>query len=72
MICCDTGSGPGITPGYYGNDEANRALNKEKQSGFVAPAHLFLPSNIKFDGGDKNTYDPSNNYTDAYAKIWGK
>lgn len=53
-------------------DEANRAVSKEKASGYVAPAHLFLPSNIKFDGGDKNTYDPSNNYTDAYAKIWGK
>jgi ribose transport system substrate-binding protein len=53
-------------------DEANRALAKEKQSGFIAPPHLFLPSNIKFDGGDKNTYDPANNYTAAYAKIWGK
>lgn len=53
-------------------DEANRALNKEKDSGFVAPAHLFVPSNIKFDGGPKNTYDPDNGYRDAYAKIWGK
>lgn len=53
-------------------DEANRALNKEKQSGFVAPAHLFLPSNITADGGPKNTYDPDNHYTDVYAKIWGK
>ena len=53
-------------------DEANRALNKLKQSGFVAPAHLFLPSNIKFDGGPKNTYDPDNNYRAIYAKIWGK
>ena len=53
-------------------DEANRALSKEKPSGFVAPPHLFLPSNIKFDGGTKNTYDPDNNYTAAYTKIWGK
>ena len=53
-------------------DEANRALSKEKESGFVAPSHLFLPSNIDSDGGPKNTYDPNNGYAEAYAKIWGK
>jgi ribose transport system substrate-binding protein len=53
-------------------DEANRALNKAKESGFVALPHLFLPSNIKADGGPKNTYDPDNGYRDIYAKIWGK
>lgn len=53
-------------------DEANRALSKGKESGFVAPAHLFLPSNIKSDGGPKNTYDPDNGYRKVYAKIWGK
>lgn len=58
--------------GWQVVDEANRALNKQKQSGFVAPAHLFLPTNIKFDGGPKNTYDPDNNYQAIYAKIWGK
>lgn len=58
--------------GWQAVDEANRALNKQKQSGFVAPAHLFLPTNIKFDGGPKNTYDPDNNYQAIYAKIWGK
>ena len=52
-------------------DEANRALHKEKDSGYVAPAHLFTPANIEFDGGPKNTYDPDNHYTDAYLKIWG-
>jgi ribose transport system substrate-binding protein len=52
-------------------DEANRALHKEKDSGFVAPAHLFTPANIKFDGGPKNTYDPDNGYTAIYEKIWG-
>jgi ribose transport system substrate-binding protein len=58
--------------GWQVVDEANRALSKEKQSGFVAPAHLFLPTNIKADGGPKNTYDPDNGYREAYAKIWGK
>lgn len=52
-------------------DEANRALHGEKDSGYVAPAHLFIPTNIDSDGGPKNTYDPDNGYTDAYLKIWG-
>jgi ribose transport system substrate-binding protein len=52
-------------------DEANRALHKEKDSGFVAPPHLFLPSNIDHDGGPKNVYDPENGYQQAYMKIWG-
>jgi ribose transport system substrate-binding protein len=52
-------------------DEANRAFNNQKDSGYVAPPHLFLPSNIKFDGGAKDVYDPDNGYTDAYLKIWG-
>ena len=51
-------------------DEANRALSKEKDSGFVAPAHLFIASNIGADGGPKNTYDPDNGYTAIYKKIW--
>ncbi|HEY4163677.1 MAG TPA: substrate-binding domain-containing protein [Dongiaceae bacterium] len=52
-------------------DEANRALHKEKDSGFVAPPHLFLATNIDHDGGPNNTYDPENGYQDAYMKIWG-
>lgn len=52
-------------------DEANRAFAGEKDSGYVAPAHLFLPSNIDKDGGPKGIYDPDNGYTDAYLKIWG-
>ncbi len=62
---------PLLLQGWQVVDEANRALAKEKDSGFVAPAHLFLPSNIDRDGGPKNTYDPENNYQGEYAKIWG-
>lgn len=51
-------------------DEANRALNGEPESGYVAPAHLFLPGNVEFDGGDRNIYDPDNGYTDIYTNIW--
>jgi ribose transport system substrate-binding protein len=62
---------PLLLQGWQIVDEANRALAKEKDSGFVAPPHLFLPSNIDADGGPNNTYDPNNGYADAYAKIWG-
>ncbi len=62
---------PLLLQGWQIVDEANRALAKEKESGFVAPSHLFLPSNIDSDGGPKNTYDPNNGYAEAYAKIWG-
>jgi len=62
---------PLILQGWQIVDEANRALSKEKESGFVAPSHLFVPTNIEFDGGPSNIYDPGNGYADAYAKIWG-
>jgi len=51
-------------------DEANRALAGEKPSGYVAPPHLFINTNIKYDGGPKNTYDPENDYQKAYLAIW--
>ena len=51
-------------------DEANRALNKQKDSGFVAPAHLFTAANIGSDGGPKDKYDPDNGYAAIYKKIW--
>ena len=57
--------------GWQVVDELNRAFAGQKPSGYVAPAHLFVPSNIKFDGGPRNTYDPDNGYREAYMKIWG-
>jgi ribose transport system substrate-binding protein len=52
-------------------DELNRAFAGEEPSGYVAPAHLFVPSNIEHDGGPRNIYDPENGYQDAYMQIWG-
>jgi ribose transport system substrate-binding protein len=52
-------------------DELNRAFAGEEHSGYVAPAHLFVPSNIEHDGGPRNIYDPENGYQDAYKQIWG-
>ena len=57
--------------GWQVVDEMNRAFAGEKDSGFVAKVHLFVPENVKFDGGAKNVYDPENGYRDAYKKIWG-
>jgi len=57
--------------GWQVVDEINRALAGEKDSGYVAPPHLFTPDNIEFDGGPNNIYDPNNDYTGIYKKIWG-
>jgi ribose transport system substrate-binding protein len=58
--------------GWQTIDEMNRAFAGEPASGYVAPPHLFISSNIDADGGDQNTFDPGNGYRDAYKKIWGK
>jgi ribose transport system substrate-binding protein len=58
--------------GWQTIDELNRAFAGEPPSGYVAPPHLFINANIDADGGDKNIFDPSNGYKDAYRKIWGK
>ena len=56
--------------GWQVVDETNRALAGEKDSGYVAPPHLFTPDNIAYDGGPDNIYDPDNGYTDVYKGIW--
>jgi len=58
--------------GWQCIDELNRAFAGEKPSGFVAPPHLFIASNLGRDGGPNNIYDPENGYKDHYKKIWGK
>ena len=52
-------------------DELNRAFAGEPPSGYVAPPHLFVRSNIDADGGDQNRFDPGNGYRDEYKKIRG-
>ena len=58
--------------GWQTIDELNRAFASAPASGFVAPVHLIVHSNIDADGGKQNGYDPDNGYRDAYRKIWGK
>ncbi|MBF0785044.1 sugar ABC transporter substrate-binding protein [Muribacter muris] len=52
-------------------DELNRAFAGEKPSGYVTPAHLVTQENIRYDGGERNLYDPQNGYKQAYKAIWG-
>jgi len=49
-------------------DEFNRAFNGEDASGYVPPVHVTDTSNV----GKTTSWDPENNYRDAYRKIWGK
>jgi ribose transport system substrate-binding protein len=52
-------------------DELNRAFHNEPPSGFVQPPFLVTTDNIHMEGGDKNTFIPSNNYKQHYLEIWG-
>jgi len=53
-------------------DELNRAFNKEMPSGFVPRAQLFIIDNLTGTVGEDFTFDPPNNYRQAYRRIWGK
>lgn len=57
--------------GWQAIDELNRAFAGQKDSGYSTPVHLVTSANIKFDGGQRNEFDPDNGYRDAYKKIWG-
>ncbi len=51
-------------------DELNRAFHNEAPSGFVQPPFLVTKENIHSEGGDQNTFIPSNNYKQHYLEIW--
>jgi ribose transport system substrate-binding protein len=52
-------------------DELNRAFHNEPPSGFVQPPFLVTKANIHAEGGDQNTFIPSNDYKQHYLEIWG-
>lgn len=58
--------------GWQEVDELNRAFAGTPPSGYVAPPHLFIHTNLDKDGGNKNIYDPQNGYDRVYRTIWGK
>ena len=57
--------------GWQLADELNRAFAKAPWSGYTSTIHLVTAANVGFDGGDKNVFDPDNNYRGEYKKIWG-
>ena len=62
---------PAVMHGWQLIDELNRAFNKQPPSGFVTKVHLVTKANVDADGGDKNRFEPSNDYRGHYKKIWG-
>jgi ribose transport system substrate-binding protein len=57
--------------GWQCVDELNRAFAGAQPSGYVTPVHLVTNSNIAYDGGPQNLFNPDNGYQDQYKKIWG-
>jgi ribose transport system substrate-binding protein len=57
--------------GWQAIDELNRAFAGAPPSGYSTPVHMVTATNIKFDGGSSNKFDPDNGYRDIYKKIWG-
>jgi ribose transport system substrate-binding protein len=66
-----TASEPYGMQAYQAIDELNRAFNNEQPSGFVQTPYLVTPDNINAEGGDKNTFIPSNDYEKRYLELWG-
>ena len=66
-----TVSEPFELQGWQAIDELNRAFHGEPWSGFVQPPFLVTKDNIHAEGGDRNTFIPSNDYKAHYLKIWG-
>jgi ribose transport system substrate-binding protein len=66
-----TASEPYEMQAYQAIDELNRAFNKQPPSGFVQTPYLVTPENINAEGGDKNTFIPSNGYEKRYLELWG-
>ena len=66
-----TASEPYEMQAYQAVDELNRAFNGQEPSGFVQTPYLVTPDNINAEGGDQNTFIPSNNYEQKYLELWG-
>ena len=66
-----TASEPYKMQGYQAVDELNRAFHGQPPSGFVQTPYLVTPENIHAEGGDRNTFIPSNDYERHYLALWG-
>lgn len=66
-----TASEPYKMQGYQAIDELNRAFNGRPPSGWVQKPYLVTPENVDAEGGEKNTFVPSNGYERRYLELWG-
>jgi ribose transport system substrate-binding protein len=57
--------------GYQAIDELNRAFHKMPPGDFFQTPYLVTPNNINAEGGDEDTFIPSNNYEQHYLGLWG-
>jgi ribose transport system substrate-binding protein len=62
---------PAMMQGWQVADELNRAFAGQPPSGYETSVHLVTKENVDADGGDKNRFDPSNDYRGHYKSIWG-
>jgi ribose transport system substrate-binding protein len=53
-------------------DELNRAFSKVGPSGMATPIHLISKQNLGYDGGNKDMFDPANDYREKYKAYWKK
>ena len=53
-------------------DELNRAFSGAEPSNFVSSPHLLTGQNIAYDGGQKNTFEPANDFKTHYQRFWSK
>jgi ribose transport system substrate-binding protein len=56
--------------GWQVVDELNRLMALEPVSGYAAPVHLTVVSNLAKDTSLQLSYDPDNGYRDIYRRIW--
>ena len=61
---------PAELEAYEALDELNRAMAGQQPSGYVPPAYIVTKNNVDAEGGQSNTFTPSNNYKEHYAAIW--
>jgi ribose transport system substrate-binding protein len=66
-----TASEPYGMQAYQAVDELNRAFHGLPPSGFIQTPYLVTPDNIDAEGGDRNTFIPSNGYEQRYLELWG-
>jgi ribose transport system substrate-binding protein len=57
--------------GWQAIDEMNRAFHNAPSSGFIQPPFLVTRENIHSEGGNQDTFIPSNNYKQHYLEVWG-